>query len=77
MGFSTDTPTTAYHWIITVRFGNDSLATESGVTDVTARWRRADIYAEALNAVKKRTGTHAVHVVFFDVARNELFGGAR
>ena len=46
MGFSTDTPTTACRWIITVRFANDSLATESGVTDVTAHWRRADVYRQ-------------------------------
>lgn len=77
MSFSSTPLTTAYHWIITVRYGNDSLATASGVTDVTSYWTRADIYAEALKAVKKDTGTHAVHVVFFDLARNELSGGAR
>jgi len=78
MSYFADAPATvAYHWIITVRYGNDSFATASGVTDATAHWTRADIYAEALKAVKKDTGTHAVHVVFFDLGRDELLGAAR
>jgi len=70
--------TTDYHWIITVRYGNDHFATESGVTAATSYWTRADIYAEALKAAQKRAGSsYPVHVVFFDLAPNELAGGGR
>lgn len=66
--------TTAYHWIITVQFGNGMrTGTYDGSVDITPGINtRSSVYADLRKHMAQVVGTDQLIVLFFDLQPNRL-----
>lgn len=67
----------AYHWIVTVKYGDDTLSNLNGVLTISPGATRADVYAWVREQISATIKTDNFALLYFDLAPNSLDGGAR
>lgn len=69
-------PKTIYHWIITVRLHDGTHAQLNNRVAVPGSTTRAEIFAWVQKQIFEQLGTDNAAVVFFDLAPDDMSGGA-